>query len=245
MRKTILLVEDEKHIRMALSIDLETSGNYHILEAGDRDEALRIMENNTPDLVLTDIMMPSSRQAGLELISDFRNQKKWKNIPIIVLSARTMSEDILDALKRGANDYLIKPYEPEDLFSRVQRSLEFGSISETEVHEFGDEKQKQRQLLVDTIKLSLLYWELTTGKSKLDLAEESGIWSVYMDRFGSRSTKTLDRYMKIQTLPQKPRTLQVIRTADYVLKVCSEDDVIIKPRLLEQVHQLEEFYNRE
>jgi two-component system sensor histidine kinase ChiS len=75
------------------------------------------------------------------------------------------------------------------------------------------------EILVGLMNVSLRHWEDLTGKTKVDLAEESRIWKAYLDR-GTWKTRTLDKYLKINTLPKKPRWREVIRTANFVLSNC-------------------------
>ena len=76
--------------------------------------------------------------------------------------------------------------------------------------------QNFRESLVRTLVSSVQYWQQCTFKSKLDLAEESGIWSIHHDR-GSQACRTLDRYLSIETLPARPHSEDVLRTAHFVL----------------------------
>ena len=79
-----------------------------------------------------------------------------------------------------------------------------------------DVNQMLRESLVRTLLYSVQYWQQCTFKSKLELAEESGIWSIHHDR-GSQACRTLDRYLNLRTLPSRPRTEDVLRTAHFVL----------------------------
>lgn len=76
------------------------------------------------------------------------------------------------------------------------------------------------EILVQLMNSSLRHWESTTGKTKVDLAEESRIWKAYLDR-GTWKTRTLDKYLALETLPKKPRWREVIRTANFVLSNCN------------------------
>ncbi|MGL5007056.1 MAG: response regulator [Plesiomonas sp.] len=76
---------------------------------------------------------------------------------------------------------------------------------------------KLREVIVDAMKTTLLYWEESSGKGKFDLAEQSGLWRVYIDR-GTLQTRTLDKYLQIETLPKTPRWRTVLSTLDFVLQ---------------------------
>jgi len=84
-----------------------------------------------------------------------------------------------------------------------------------------DADEGYRRALVDTMTLTLDYWQKARGKGKIELAEESGLWRVYMDR-SSLQTRTLDKYLLVETLPRNPRWRDVVRTAEYVLRHCTQ-----------------------
>jgi len=84
-----------------------------------------------------------------------------------------------------------------------------------------DSDEGYRRALVDTMALSLDCWQKAKGTGKIELAEESGLWRVYMDR-SSLQTRTLDKYLLVETLPRNPRWRDVVRTAEYVLRHCAQ-----------------------
>ena len=96
--------------------------------------------------------------------------------------------------------------------------------------------QKFREFLVRTLVSSVQYWQQCTFKSKLDLAEESGIWSIHHDR-GSQACRTLDRYLSLETLPARPHTEDVLRTAHFVLHK-SELKSPLRMQLEDELQQL-------
>lgn len=87
------------------------------------------------------------------------------------------------------------------------------------------QKDQYRQLIVEIMNQSLEYWEASTGKTKIELAEESEIWKVNIDG-GTLKTRTLDRYLKMDSLPKKPRVWEVLRTANFVIDTCPEHGVL-------------------
>ena len=112
--KKILIVEDDMSIHKILEEILEQE-KYEILNAYSGTEALMILEKDNIDLVLLDLMLPGLN--GEEII------KKVKNIPIIVLSAKVSTEDKVNCLLNGANDYLTKPFEKNELLARIEVQL--------------------------------------------------------------------------------------------------------------------------
>ena len=114
----ILLVEDEVKIAQFILKGLREEG-YAIDSAADGDEALTMIEVFEYDLVITDIMMP--KVDGIEFINNVR--KQHKNMPILILSAKTHIEDKIKGLDSGADDYLTKPFSFEELTARVRALL--------------------------------------------------------------------------------------------------------------------------
>jgi len=120
MKEMILVVEDNRDMTAALKLALEMEG-YQVLTAADGVEALRILERVTPDLILADIMMP--RMNGYELYQTTHQDERWLSIPFIFLTAKTDKEDIRLGKEMGADDYLVKPVEKEDLIAAVRGKL--------------------------------------------------------------------------------------------------------------------------
>mgnify|MGYP005787021389 FL=1 len=113
----ILVVDDEKEIRDAIEIYLKNE-NMIVLKAEDGVQALEILEKETVHLILLDIMMP--RMDGISATFKIREQK---NIPIIILSAKSEDTDKILGLQIGADDYVTKPFNPLELIARVKSQL--------------------------------------------------------------------------------------------------------------------------
>ncbi|MDD3876227.1 MAG: response regulator transcription factor [Bacteroidales bacterium] len=119
--KSILVVEDDLMINKAITNKLTKSG-YVVYSAKDGEEGIEKILDNMPDLIITDVMMPYIN--GLELI-EFVRKNLRTSIPVIVLSSLEDEESILKSFKVGADDYLSKPFGPEELILRVRRLLMF------------------------------------------------------------------------------------------------------------------------
>jgi len=117
MKHTILIVEDEKGIRETLKIFLESSG-YHVIQANNGLEGLKMIEENEIHLAIVDIMMPI--MDGITMVSQIR--KKY-DFPIIFLSAKSEDIDKITGLNIGADDYVTKPFEPMELIARVNSNI--------------------------------------------------------------------------------------------------------------------------
>lgn len=118
-RETILVVDDEDPIRDVLS-GLLQRGGFHCLQASDGMQALTLLEANRCDLVLSDILMPGLD--GLRLLEQVR--QKDPDLPVIIVTAMQDLEAAIGALRSGAYDYLLKPFEKEQLYHSVRRALE-------------------------------------------------------------------------------------------------------------------------
>jgi two-component system phosphate regulon response regulator PhoB len=128
MKKQILCVEDEAPIRQMIRFSLEREG-YVVLEAENATTARELVANQVPDLMLIDWMLPDI--SGPELIRRFRKDEVTRDIPIVMLTARSEEEDMIHGLDVGADDYLAKPVSLKTLTARIKallrRSDGFGS----------------------------------------------------------------------------------------------------------------------
>ena len=117
---TILIVDDEPDIREVIRFALEGAG-MRVLEAGQADDARRILAAEAPDLLLLDWMLPG--RSGLELAQQLKQSSKTRVVPIIMVSARGEEEDRIRGLETGADDYVTKPFSPRELVARVNAVL--------------------------------------------------------------------------------------------------------------------------
>lgn len=117
MAYTILCADDEKEIRDVFRLYLEQSG-YNVLEAENGMQALDILKKEQVDLVLLDIMMP-----GIDGYRTLKNIRETNNIPVILVSAKTGESDKILGLNLGADDYIVKPFQPMEAVARVNSNL--------------------------------------------------------------------------------------------------------------------------
>lgn len=115
--ETILVVDDETTIREVLRRYLERDG-FEVLEAGDGGTALSVIEEMEPDLIVLDLMLPG--EDGLTLT---RRLREYSTVPVIMLTAKGAVEDRIQGLEQGADDYVVKPFDPKELASRVRAVL--------------------------------------------------------------------------------------------------------------------------
>jgi DNA-binding response OmpR family regulator len=118
-KKKIVLAEDNSVLSLLLKFRLEKDG-HHLFVAKNGKEAIEFIENDEPDIILTDVMMDYF--SGLEIISHVRNQLK-SSVPILVFSSSGQEEMVLKAFNLGANDFMSKPLSPNELSIRVRRML--------------------------------------------------------------------------------------------------------------------------
>lgn len=119
---SILVVEDDEHIAELLKFLLERQG-YHVELCVDGRAARTFIEacTTTPAMILLDVMLPFID--GFELVHTVRAHEGWDEVPILMLTAKTMEQDIVRALDAGANDFVIKPFQPQELLARLRRFL--------------------------------------------------------------------------------------------------------------------------
>jgi DNA-binding response OmpR family regulator len=118
----VLVVEDDEHIRVLLQFILERQG-YRVDACGDGRVARDYIETSSelPALILLDVMLPFFD--GFELVRVIRSRQGWESVPIVMLTAKTTESDIVRALDAGANDYVVKPFQPNELLARLRRFL--------------------------------------------------------------------------------------------------------------------------
>jgi DNA-binding response OmpR family regulator len=117
----VLVADDEEDIRALVAFRLERAG-YEVITAADGEEALTLATNRLPDLVVLDMMMPKA--TGLEVTRSLRELDETKGIPVILLTARAQEADVARGYEAGVDDYVKKPFSPQDLQLRVQTLLE-------------------------------------------------------------------------------------------------------------------------
>ena len=116
----VLVADDDEDIRALVTFRLERAG-YTVVEAGDGDEALRLALEHAPDLAVLDVMMP--RLTGDEVTRRLRANDETSSIPVILLTARVQDADVARGFAAGADDYVEKPFSPQELGARVQAIL--------------------------------------------------------------------------------------------------------------------------
>lgn len=130
IKDRVLIVEDDKNIRKFIQTILEAN-DYDVIATETGKEAYSLITSRCPDVVILDLGLPD--MDGMEIISKVRS---WSKMPIIVVSARSDDEDKIEALNAGADDYLTKPFNVEELLARLRVSLR-------RLHDFSDAAQEE------------------------------------------------------------------------------------------------------
>jgi DNA-binding response OmpR family regulator len=225
--KTILLVEDEQNLAVGLKFNLEQEG-YQVELAKDGKEAIEMYAKNPCDLIILDIMLPFYN--GFEVAQNVREQDP--QIPILMLTARTSSDDRVKGLELGADDYLTKPFHLEELLLRVKGMLKrkawyqkssidtpainFGS-NEIDFNNLWARNGKKEFRLTTHEAMVLKYLFERRGKivSRQELLEN--VWQIKSDI----ETRTVDNFIArlrkyFEKDPSRPEFIISIRSAGYM-----------------------------
>lgn len=143
MKNRILVVDDEKEIADLLEIYLISDG-FEVLKAYNGEEGLKILEQEKVDLMLLDVMMP-----GIDGLEMCRRVREDKNIPIIIVSAKSQELDKILGLSTGADDYVSKPFNPLELMARVKSQLR----RYRELNPAHQEKQKNPKIVLKNLEI--------------------------------------------------------------------------------------------
>ena len=141
LKHEILLIEDEKNICNFIATTLRTQ-DYKVSFASDAANGLSLAASACPDLILLDLGLPDMH--GIDAIHSIR---KWSNIPIIVISARTQEKEKVEALDAGADDYITKPFGTSELMARIRTALRRSSMSSAPV--IGQNRYVAKDLIID------------------------------------------------------------------------------------------------
>ena len=196
MKSKIMVVDDEMHIRELVRFYLDKAG-FDTIEAANAEEALDIVENQYIDLAVVDIMMPG--MDGFELVEQMR---QYREFPVIMLTAKSQSKDKLRGFSLGIDDYVTKPFDPDELMARVKTILNRYSFNSSNVVKIGDvifygykyEVRYQYQIIHLTLKQFELAFELAKNPNQIFTREQliEKIWGMDYDGFD----RTVDVHIK-------------------------------------------------
>ena len=220
MSDRLLLVEDDPSIRRALVLGLTDEG-YDVVEAANGEVAVQLLDRETVDIVLLDLMLP-----GMDGFAVCRSIRQRGDLPVIMITARSGSADVVQGLEAGADDYVSKPVVASELAARVRALLRRARPSESAVLRVGEVEirpdrgmaSRRGQDLGLTKTELLLLIELVTADGKVVTREEllERVWGY--DYFGD--TRLLDVHVrrlrrKVEDDPSEPRLVLTVRGVGY------------------------------
>ena len=222
MAGRILVVEDDKHISKLVKYNLEKAG-FECEATITGEEAFEILDIQSVDLIILDVMLP--KMDGFEVCKQLKQDKKFSNIPLIMLTAKGEEIDRIVGLELGADDYVVKPFSPRELVLRVKTILKRGKAEEI----------TKDILAADKLKVDISRHKITVNKKEIELTQmEFKLLSLLMQRAGrvqSRerllsdvwditsdvTTRTIDTHIKRlrQKLGKMGRLIETVRGIGY------------------------------
>ncbi|TFI49077.1 response regulator transcription factor, partial [Diaphorobacter sp. DS2] len=168
MRESILVAEDEAKIARILEIELEFEG-YRVTKAMDGFQAMELYRTESWDLIILDIMLPGF--SGIEILRRIRS--KDKQTPILLLTAKSSVEDKVSGLDLGANDYITKPFQIEELLARIRAALRVKTAA-------AEKTPAINCLEVSDLKLNEKTREVSRGDQSIELTPREFDLLVYL-----------------------------------------------------------------
>lgn len=138
-QQKLLLVDDEPGIRESVQAYLEDSDEFQVTVASNANEAWQLLEKETPDLIISDIMMP--QVSGYQFLERLREDPRYRAIPVVFLTAKGMTRDRIEGYEAGCDAYIAKPFDPEELEAIVKNLLARLSVTTT-ANESSSELEK-------------------------------------------------------------------------------------------------------
>ncbi len=223
MNQTILVVEDDQLTRQLISDHLTEAG-FQIVEAADGEEAKEVFLEEHPCLIVLDLVLP--KLSGEELFQWIRKQER-NEVSIIILSAKASTQDRINGLRMGADDYMAKPFDPEELVAHVEAVLRrTGQYCQKLIHNGlcikprkGEVLLYDRQLKLTKHEFNLLFYLMENPNvvfSREDLINQLYPFAdqEIMDRTIDAHIKKLRR--KIEEDPSNPQRIQTVRGMGYI-----------------------------
>ena len=225
----VMAVDDEPGILRLIKLELTTQG-FHVVTAADGQEALRVSEEQRPDIALVDIVMPE--MTGLELMRRLRERSA---LPIILLTAKGSEADKVTGLELGADDYLAKPFSPEELSARIRAVLRrsLGPSGPDNIVRTGDvEIDLSRRLVTrkgEILSLTRTEWMLlqhlavNSGKVMLSAELLSKVWGPeYSDDLQYLRVWVSRLRRKLEEDPSDPKLIRTFPGIGYMLSTGAE-----------------------
>lgn len=222
MKQRILVIEDDNMIRKLIKINLENN-NYDVVEAADGAEAKNVFLSTHPCLVILDLMLP--RVSGEEFLEWVRTEQR-NEVSFIILSAKSRVSDKIKGLKMGADDYITKPFEPDELLAHVEAVLRrTGQYCQKIVHSGlcikprkGEVQLYDRDITLTKHEFNLLYYFMQHPNVIHD--RETLIDHLYPNAENTVLDRTIDAHIKklrekIEKNSSHPQRIQTVRGMGY------------------------------
>jgi DNA-binding response OmpR family regulator len=226
--QNILVCDDDREIVDAIEIYLEQEG-YKIYTAYDGEEGLSILRRKEIDLAIIDVMMP-----GIDGIHVVRTLRKFSNIPVIILSAKSEDTDKILGLNIGADDYVTKPFNPLELIARVKSNLRRVSVQEkakedANVYTSGglvvDDNTKRVTVYGEQIRLTPIEYKILAflAKNKGKIFSIEQIYEHIWGEISAATDNTIAVHIrhireKIELNPREPKFLKVVWGVGYKIE---------------------------
>ncbi|KAF3888763.1 MULTISPECIES: response regulator transcription factor [Nostocales] len=218
----ILVVDDDLGTRLSISDYLELSG-YSVITANDGQEALAMVEQYHPDLIVTDIVMPQMN--GYELVRRVRQQPSFRLLPVILLTARTKTQERILGYQSGCDLYLPKPFELEELAAAIRNLLERSQIIQSE-YRFPQSENVGTSVStkpvdvhysqITHIQKSQVFSELTSREQEVLELLTHGLSNAEMGQQLHLSPRTVEKY--VSSLLRKTTTSNRAELVRYAIK---------------------------
>lgn len=224
----LLAVDDEAGILRLMKLELSAQG-FRVITAGGGEEALKLAEEQRPDAILLDLMMPEI--TGLEVM---RRIREHSNVPILLVTAKDKDADKVRGLEMGADDYVVKPFSPEELGARVRAVLRraLGGDTERVVHAGDVEIDLMRRLVKragDPVSVTRTEWLLlqhlaaNAGKVMLNTELLTKVWGPeYRDDLQYLRVWISRLRGKLEETPSNPRIIKTLQGIGYLFEADPE-----------------------
>ncbi|WP_337969559.1 response regulator transcription factor [Virgibacillus salexigens] len=222
MKQTIMVVEDDKMIRNLIRIYLEKN-YYEVIEATDGEEARLLFLEQLPCLIILDLMLPKS--SGEDFCQWVRTQAH-SEVSIIMLSAKSRTEEKISGLRIGADDYMTKPFDPNELIAHVEAVLRrTGQFCQKIVWDGLCIKPRKGEVLLHNQPIKLTKYEFNLlyyfmQNPNIILSREQLVEKIYPNTTHHVMDRTIDAHIKklrekIEIVPSQPKRVQTIRGMGY------------------------------
>ncbi len=222
MKQTIMVVEDDQMIRNLIGIYLKKNG-YEVVEASDGEEAKEVFLAHRPCLIILDLMLP---KVSGETFCTWIREQKHNEVSVIMLSAKVRIDDRITGLKLGADAYMTKPFDPNELIAQVEAVLRrTGQFCQKIVYEGlcimprkGEVVLYGKDIKLTKYEFNLLYYFMQNPD--IVLSREQLMEQIYPNMESSVLDRTIDAHIKklrekIEDYPSKPKRVQTVRGMVY------------------------------